>query len=64
VSKRAALVALTQNRGEIDAALLVRLLVASQSDSERVDRSFRRTHEQKLARPEVGAASGALATKA
>jgi hypothetical protein len=40
MSKRAALVALTQNRGEIDAALLARLLAASQSDSERVDRSF------------------------
>jgi hypothetical protein len=31
MSKRAALVALTQNRGEIDAALLVRLLAVSKS---------------------------------
>jgi hypothetical protein len=29
MSKRAALVALTQNRGEIDAALLARLLAAA-----------------------------------
>jgi hypothetical protein len=31
MSKRAALVALTQNRGEIDAALLSRLLAVSKS---------------------------------
>jgi hypothetical protein len=31
MSKRAALVALTQNRGEIDAALLARLLAVSKS---------------------------------
>jgi hypothetical protein len=31
MSKRAALVALTQNRGEIDAALLSRLLAATKA---------------------------------
>jgi hypothetical protein len=59
MSKRAALVALTQNRGEIDAALLARLLVASQSNSGCVDRSFPTDARAKLARPEVGTASGA-----
>jgi hypothetical protein len=39
MSKRAALVALTQNRGEIDAALLARLLAVTESGTDSVKRA-------------------------